>query len=357
MDNKQVPGSRLFAELRDYTGANLDLRSAAKEFKNSMEAPGRYSPRYIESLEFSVGLLCSYAEDQEWPAVGDITTSHLEDYFVFLRHRPRWFGERAAGGPPVSDSHIETQYRRLRRFFRWLVERGRIDTNPLWLIPHPSMEEKVIETVPEASVLEMLRWFDTTDAETPGKRFRVIRDRLALLILWDTPGRRKEITALTLDCLDLDVGAVLVLGKGRKQRWMPLDKVVIDHLADYLAARRDRAAGGETALWVSEQGKPMGPAWIYRMLRRLGERCGVPNLHTHRFRHSYAMNALRTEMPEQFLRVIGGWKKIPETYFRTQSAEDAVNMHRQRSPAGRLARKASTDRRRSPGGEKPRSKL
>ena len=356
MTDKQVTDTRLFAEIRQYSGANLDLRTAAKEFKNSMEAPGRYSPRYIEGLEFSVGLLCTNAEDQDWPATGDITTSHLEDYFVYLRRRPRWFGERAPGSAPVSDSHIETQYRRIRRFFRWLVERGRIGQNPLHLIPHPEMDERVIETVPESKVIEMLRWFDLTAAETPGKRFRVVRDRLALLILWDTPGRRGEITGLTLECVDMDVGAVLVLGKGRKQRWMPLDKVVIDHLGDYLAARR-MVAGDEKALWVSEQGKPMGPKWIYLMLKRLGERCGVTNLHTHRFRHSYAMNALRTEMPEQFLRVIGGWKKIPETYFRTQSAEDAVAMHRQRSPAGRLARKTSTDRRRTPGGEKPRSKL
>lgn len=356
MTYKKVPDTRLFAE-RNYTGAHLDLRSAAKEFKNSMEAPGRYSPRYIEGLEFSVSLLCSYAEDQDWPAVGDITTPHLEDYFAFLRNRPKWFGERAKGSAPVSGSHVETQYRRIRRFFRWLVERGRIDANPLFLIPHPKFEEKVIETVPESKVIDMLRWLDLTPADSPGKKFRVVRDRLALLILWDTPARRKEITSLTLDCIDLDVGAVLVLGKGRKQRWMPLDKTVIDHMTDYLAVRRELAAGDEDALWVSEQGKPMDDKWIYTMLKRLGKRCDIPNLHTHQFRHSYAMNALRTEMPEQYLRVIGGWIKVPDTYFRTQSAEDAVAMHRQRSPAGRLAKKISTDRRRTPGDEKPRSKL
>lgn len=88
----------------------------------------------------------TFAEDQAWPAVGDITTSHLEDYFSYLWNRPKWFGERDKGSATVSGSHVETQYRRIRRFFQWLVERGRIGVNPLFLIPHPKFDEKVIET-------------------------------------------------------------------------------------------------------------------------------------------------------------------------------------------------------------------
>ena len=60
----------------------------------------------------------------------------------------------------------------------------------------------------------------------------------------------------------------------------------------------------------------MQPGWLYLMLKRLGKRAGIPNLHTHRFRHSYAINALRNGMPERVLQLVGGWRKIPDTYFR-----------------------------------------
>ena len=86
------------------------------------------------------------------------------------------------------------------------------------------------------------------------------------------------------------------------------------------------------------------------MLKRLGKRAGVTDLHTHRFRHSYAMNALRSKMPEQMLRVVAGWKKIPDTYFRTLAAEDVARVHREMSPADKLWRARDNSKQRGPQG-------
>ena len=102
----------------------------------------------------------------------------------------------------------------------------------------------------------------------------------------------------------------------------------------------------------------MQPNWLYLMLKRLGKRAGISNLHTHRFRHSYAINAMRSGMPERILEVAGGWKKIPDTYLRTLNAEDAQQFHRQVSPGDRL-KKAVTARKstRMSGRDKPRGIL
>ena len=67
-------------------------------------------------------------------------------------------------------------------------------------------------------------------------------------------------------------------------------------------------------------------------------------MHPHRFRHSYAINALRAGMPEQVLKIVGGWKKIPETYFRTLGEEDAREFHRQVSPGDKLGKTTSAGR-------------
>ena len=80
------------------------------------------------------------------------------------------------------------------------------------------------------------------------------------------------------------------------------------------------------------------------MLKRLGKRAGIANLRTHQFRHSYTVNALRAGMPEQVLKIIGGWKKIPETYFRTLGEEDAREFHRQVITGDRLGRAPSGGR-------------
>ena len=83
---------------------------------------------------------------------------------------------------------------------------------------------------------------------------------------------------------------------------------------------------------------------ICQILKRLAKRANIEDMHPHRFRHSYAINALRAGMPEQVLKIVGGWKKIPETYFRTLGEEDAREFHRQVSPGDRLGKTTSAGR-------------
>ena len=136
---------------------------------------------------------------------------------------------------------------------------------------------------------------------------------------------REELTSLTLDTVDLDAGAILVLGKGGRERWMPLGAVCAAALWDYLQIRKTCARDGVCALWVDDPGKAMTKAWSLLMLKRLGKKCGIDNLHPHRFRHTYAVAWLRSGAPERVLMLNAGWKKkVPETYFRTLGASDVA---------------------------------
>ena len=251
------------------------VREAGKGFLISLRASNRYVPRYLQELERALALLAEYAEGQGWPGVAGLTTSHLEEYLAYLQTRPRWFGERDHQLRPLSQSYIETQYRRLKRFFNWTVERGHLQANPLDLIPHPHVDERVIATVSARQALDLLRLVDPRHARTPGERFRAVRNKAVLYMLLDTPSRRAEITTLTLDTVDMDMGAVLVMGKSRRQRWMALGNTALEALWEYLQVRRVIAGPGEKALWVSEYGRAMGPDWLYIMLKRLGERPGL----------------------------------------------------------------------------------
>ena len=130
------------------------------------------------------------------------------------------------------------------------------------------------------------------------------------------------------------------MGKGRKERKMPIGGNAKSVILEYLQ-ERETLAPRTSLLWVSEQGDALLPNGISQILKRLGKRAGIVGLRPHRFRHSYAINALRAGMPEQILKIVGGWKKIPETYFRTLVEEDAVEFHRQVSPGDRLGKAAS----------------
>ena len=278
----------------------------------------------------------------------DLGPEYIEDYLAYLQVRPRWFGSRKPLDPkPPSQSHIETQYRRVKRFFNWLVEREYLGRNPMAVIPHPHVTERTIPTVSIQDMTHLLELVNPVRARTAPERFRMKRNRAALYLLWDTPSRRDEITGLTISAVDWKEGAVHVLGKGRKERWMAIDHGVLDCLWDYRDAR-DSLEPQTDALWVNDRGQPMTTHWLYLMLKTLGRRAGVKGLHTHRFRHTYAMNALQAGMQERYLAHEGGWKKIPETYFRTLGPEQIAERHRELSPAARLReavkRRARPDR-------------
>ena len=340
----------------------LYLREVGKGFLISLRASNRYSQGYLSALESAIALASMFAEEQGWPPVRDITTAHIEEYLTYLQLRPRWFGDQGKKKPrPVSQSYIETQYRRLNRFFVWLAERGHIEDNPLRLIAHPHVDERTVPIVAEYEMEGLLALLDPAEAKTSPHRFRLVRNRAVVYLLCDSPGRRNELATIQVDGVDLDSGAIRVMGKGRRERWMPIGDTASTVLWEYMQERADLKPDTHE-LWVSTRGFEMTPTWLYRMLRRLGDRAGIPNLHTHRFRHSYAVNALRGGMPERVLQIVGGWKKIPETYFKTLGEEDAIRFHREISPGDRLGQgqgsgpaKPRPGRQRSQG--KPRGKL
>ena len=320
---------------------DLSLRNSGRRFLSSLKASNRYSEGYLASLETTVAMVASYAEEQEWPGVRNITVVHIEDYLAYLQDRTRWFGERENVPPKkLSKGHINAQYRWLNRFFNWLMDREYVDASPLHLIKPPSVDEKTVPVVTEEQIRDLLMLVDPALARTPAHRFRLVRSRAVLYMLWDTPGRLNEVSTPTLEDVDMEAGAVRVMGKGRRERWMPLGDAAKSVLMDYLQ-EREKLHPNTDALWVSGQGRAIKPNGIFQMLKRLGKRAGIPNLRTHRFRHSYAINALRAGMPERVLQIVGGWKKIPETYFRTLDAEDAMEFHRQVSPGDQLGRAPS----------------
>ena len=323
---------------------DLSLRESGKRFITSLKASNRYSEGYLTSLETTVAMAALYAEEQRWPVVREIITDHIEDYLAYLQGRTRWFGTRENLVPQkLSKGHINAQYRRLNRFFTWLVERGYVEENPLHLIKPPSLDEKTVPVVSEDQMRDLLILTNPALAKTPAHRFRLVRNQAVLYMLFDTPGRLTEISKIRLEDMDMETGAVLVMGKGRRERWMPIGDAAKSALLDYLL-EREKLLPNTDALWVSEQGKAILPNGIFQILKRLGKRAGIPNLHTHRFRHSYAVNALRSGMPERVLQLVGGWRKIPDTYFRTLGAEDAMEFHRQVSPGDRLGRAPSSRR-------------
>ena len=331
----------------------LSLRAAGRRFINSYRAAG-YSKSYVKSLEETIGYLAHYSEEQGWPTVPHITTEHLEEYFAYSRTRKKGYGKgKCNGDETLSSSYLDKQYRQLHCFWGWLADgKRRLSAeNVLDSMKRPRVEEKIVPTVSDEQITDLLSLVNPRLARTRLDVFRLQRNNALMHLLVDTPGRLNEIATIRLDDVFLVEEKIQIMGKGRRQRFMPIGKAAQRALEDYLEVRETLAPVTHD-VWISEAGKAMHPNWIYQLLKRLKKRAEIPRLHPHMFRHTYATGSLRREMPDEVLKIIGGWKKIPETYFRTLGFEDAAEFHRKMSPGDRLSKKTSTRRRKGkPGGD------
>ena len=166
-------------------------------------------------------------------------------------------------------------------------------------IPRPKAETRAVEPFSQADVKALLAVCARSAAyRRPGKalcdneRPTGTRDRAIILVLLDTGVRASELCGLQLRHVDLKNRHILVMGKGSKERQLPISAETAKALWKYvIAARKDARVNEE--VFEGYYGRPLTREALLKLLHRLGERAGVEDCHPHRFRHTFAIQYLR----------------------------------------------------------------
>ena len=178
----------------------------------------------------------------------------------------------------------------LSSLWRWAVENDYASENIVRKVKPPVPEKREIIPLTRTEIIRLL------DACAGGNN--PARDRAILLMLLDTGIRASEIGSLRVRDFNLPERRLLVMGKGRKERVLRISPRTLSALEIYLAQRgihmsKSTAKSGRAHLFVTEKGVPISRDALRLMLERLGRRASVPNVHPHRFRHTFAINFLR----------------------------------------------------------------
>lgn len=240
--------------------------------------------------------------------IKDITTEDLRMYLTKLRFSGR------------TSSWADNVRRYLSSFFKWLRREGLIETDPCERI-------NKIKSHPVAE-----RPFTEDELEKIRVGARSTRDKAIVEFLYSTACRVNEVTMLNIDDIDFDNGRCQVLGKGNKYRWVYLSSRCKAILAEYLRSRTDNNPAlfvTDYSAWHGESKADMPTMRLTNdrirgIVKSIGKRAGVANVHPHRFRKTSATHALFRGMKITDVQRMLGHSDIKTTTIYAMTDDEEV---------------------------------
>jgi integrase/recombinase XerC len=214
----------------------------------------------------------------------------------------------------------------IRSFYRFLLKRRIIDENPAAGLRSP----KVAKPLPRfLTVDQAFRVMDSPPKEEARAKSLQARDRALLEMLYGTGVRVGELAAMHIGDCDFEAKSARVLGKGGKERVVPLGRAVLDALEAYLPERRvllAKSRGNDpNALWLSRRGTRLSVRQVQNIVRRHGTLgAGRGDLHPHAMRHTCATHLLDAGADLRAIQELLGHASLSTTQRYTHVSVDRL---------------------------------
>jgi len=242
-------------------------------------------------------------------------------------HIGEFLGWRKRGG--ASAATVKLHAVALRIFFRHLLQRKAIERDPTEFLLVPKIERYLPETLSAPEVERLI-------AAAAGKTPLEMRDRAIVELLYASGLRVSELCNARLENLDLEAGFIRVVGKGNKQRLVPVGAQAREAVRRYLDAGRPALVGKKTGgeIFLSVRGCKLTIQRIWQLLVALGKRAGLEKeIHPHMLRHSFATHLLGGGADLRIIQEMLGHADISTTQVYTHvNPRQLQQAHRQYHP-------------------------
>jgi integrase/recombinase XerD len=287
---------------------------------------------FLDSLWLESGLsdntVTAYQHDlvafASWLQPFDVTLTNAE-----REHIQRYLQQRMRDGKKVrSDARLLSS---LRRFYRYLCREGIRDSDPTAMLESPRLGKSLPGSLSEEDVINLLTQPDTESALG-------MRDRTMLEVLYATGLRVSELVALTFEQLNMRQGLIRCIGKGNKERLVPLGETALDWLQLYLLESRPQLLQGQVTddLFPTRRGSSMTRQAFWYIIKRYAKLAHIDKpLSPHTLRHAFATHLLNHGADLRVVQLLLGHADLSTTQIYTHVAKARLQqMHNLHHPRG-----------------------
>src|SRR5213593_2523355 len=273
---------------------------SAQEFLRSLRERNT-SPHTIKAYYGDLQNFCAYVCSRNWPSIDHLAIRG------FLSH----LYERG-----LSKTSVARSLAAVRSLYRWLAQEGVVEQNPAALVATPKLAKKL----PRVPTMEEMN--SVLDGQLPEVASFAERDRLMLELLYGCGIRNSELIAINVEDVRLSAEALLVRGKGKKERYVPFGESVNAALRTYLPARQQLLAAkrrNTPALLINLRGGRLTTRSVGRIVKRIAVSKGLsPDVHPHTLRHAFGTHLLEEGADLRAIQEMLGHERLSTTQRYTQ---------------------------------------
>jgi integrase/recombinase XerC len=274
------------------------------------------SPHTIKAYSSDLGNFTAYAGSRGWKQIDHIAIRG------FLSH----LYEKG-----LSKTSVARSLAAVRSLYRWLAREGVVEQNPAKLVATPKLPKKL----PRVPTIEEMN--SVLDGQMPEVAAFPERDRLMLELLYGCGIRNSELTGINLDDIRLSAEAILIRGKGKKERYVPFGTSVKSALAGYLPARQTLLAEcskSTGALLINQRGGRLTTRSVGRIIKKIAVAKGLsPDVHPHTLRHAFGTHLLEEGADLRAIQELLGHERLATTQRYTQlSMKHVLEVYDQTHP-------------------------
>lgn len=219
----------------------------------------------------------------------------------------------------------------VRSLYRWLAREGVVDQNPAKLVATPKLPKKL----PRVPTIEEMN--SVLDGQMPETAAFPERDRLMLELLYGCGIRNSELTGINLDDIRLSAEAILIRGKGKKERYVPFGESAKVALSAYLPTRQavlSDAHKNSNALLINQRGGRLTTRSVGRIIKKIAVAKGLsPDVHPHTLRHAFGTHMLEEGADLRAIQELLGHERLATTQRYTQlSTKHVLQVYDQTHP-------------------------